>query len=292
MNKTGIAIIGCGDIGSRIAGFLLDSGVSEQQIYPIVGSRTSKNNLSKQYNHAIQIDLDEIQYDMDWVEQVEEVFYLVPPQKNGIDDLRTHRLIHSLYHSQSSFKRMVVISTTGVYGDCHGKWVTEETPINPTTLRSQRRLSMEQQWQDYASEKNILLSILRVPGIYSFSRLPKERLESGRPIVNPAECGYTNRIHADDLAKICINVMKHQRVSDVYNASDGRPGKMSEYFLEVAKFLGIQRPPVISFSEAERKLSSDMMSYLKESRKISNQKIIQTFNLELQYPDFRQGIQH
>ena len=285
-----IAIFGCGDVGLRIAKGLFDVDVNKQTIMPIVRSPESQQKLLTEFSETICLDLDINQESQTRLSDVSELYYLVPPQKSGSSDLRSQQFLKLLATYGTSLQRIVLISTTGVYGDCQGEHVTEKMPLNPTTPRSQRRADMEQQWLNFAEQQQCLLSILRVPGIYSFSRLPRARLEKQAPIVDPAECGFTNRIHADDLAMVCITVMREQQATDIYNATDGHPGKMSEYFIEVAKFLGLPKPQVMSFAEAESLVTTEMMSYLSESRKISNKKLLTTFNLKLSYPDYREGI--
>ena len=286
-----IGIIGCGDVGLRIAKRLAKFTVKKSSIVPVVRSKVSQEKLIEQGFQAVTFDFDR-NPSTDFVvfHDLTSLYYLVPPQKSGEKDERSAVLIDLLKKNNTSLKKIVLISTTGVYGDCCGEQVTESTILNPTTPRSVRRADMEQQWQSYANDHNILVSTLRVPGIYSYSRLPRARLESQSPIVKPEECGFTNRIHADDLAMICHSVMNQQTKSGVYNATDGRPGKMSQYFLDVAKFLKIPTPPLLSFSEAESVVTSEMMSYLKESRKIDNSKLLDEFNLKLAYEDYREGI--
>ena len=289
--KNRIAIVGCGDVGLRIAQRLRISGIETQKILPIIRSKASQQKLLVDFSETTCLDLDVAQEVIQPIwSDISELYYLVPPQKSGDRDLRSQQILKLLAKNGTSLRRIVLISTTGVYGDCQGEYVTEETPLNPTTPRSQRRAEMEQQWLSFAEQQQCILSILRVPGIYSFSRLPRKRLEAQAPIVNPEECGFTNRIHADDLAMICTAVMQKQIETDIYNATDGKPGKMSQYFIDVAEFLGLAKPQIMSFAEAEELVTTEMMSYLKESRKISNKKLLATFNLKLNYEDYREGM--
>ena len=289
--KNKIAIVGCGDVGLRIAQRLRISGVTMQKILPIVRSEASQKQLLVDFSETIRLDLDkEHKVAQTLLSEISELYYLVPPQKSGDYDLRSQQILKLLANYGTSLRRIVLISTTGVYGDCQGEYVTEETPLNPTTPRSQRRADMEKQWLSFAKQQQCILSVLRVPGIYSFSRLPRKRLEAQAPIVDPEECGFTNRIHADDLAMICTNVMSKQTGTDIYNATDGKPGKMSQYFIDAAEFLGLAKPQVMSFAKAEEIVTTEMMSYLRESRKISNKKLLATFNLKLVYTDYRVGM--
>lgn len=302
-NKQNI-IVGCGDVGLRIA-----ERLGESNILAIVSSEQSCQQLAGQGVKAQAVNLDAVfdsdllQTSLDNSARNIDLYYLVPPQLLGEVDHRSSAFLQALatIFAQQTVDslRIVLISTTGVYGDHGGEWVTENTLAEPQTDRAKRRLSLEQQWHDFVAntvlsgdviDGKAVMSILRVPGIYSHSRLPRERLEKQTPLVNPDECGYTNRIHADDLAMICTEVMRQQTTTDVYNASDGTPGKISEYLLEAAKVLDIPPPPLISMAEADAAVSAGMLSYLRESRKISNRKLLASFAIELQYPDFRQGI--
>ena len=123
--------------------------------------------------------------------------------------------------------------------------------------------------------------ILRVPGIYANSRLPIDRIKKRTPVVAAKECGFTNRIHADDLAEVAISAMQRARAGDIFNVTDGTPGKISEYLQAVAQVLGEEPLPEISMTEAQTQLSSGMLSYLSESRKISNRKMLKELKVVL-----------
>ena len=84
--------------------------------------------------------------------------------------------------------------------------------------------------------------------------------------------------------------MQKGRHGQIFNATDGKPGKISEYLQAAAKVLGLPPLPEISMKQAEDELSEGMLSYLSESRKISNRKLIDELGFELLYPDFRIGL--
>ena len=93
--------------------------------------------------------------------------------------------------------RVVLISTTGVYGDCGGAWIDEDTPVNPQTPRARRRLDAERALREAGRAAAIPVVVLRVPGIYGPGRLPLARLRERQPLPHEAECPFTNRIHAE-----------------------------------------------------------------------------------------------
>ena len=283
---TKAVIVGCGNVGRRIATLCKVAG---QEVIAL-----SQTETSKQKNNALGLEAHCFDFDQPLSEQTSlfdgaEVYYLVPPQKQGIIDKRSQHVLDWLNNNKLPAK-VVLISTTGVYGDCGGNWVTEKTELNPQTERGKRRANAEQQWRNWANQYAVPVAILRVPGIYANDRLPRERLEKQVPVVNANECGFTNRIHADDLARICIIAMQKAKHGAIYNVTDGTPGKITDYLQAAAQALGLPQPPVISMQQAQQELSSGMLSYLSESRRISNQLMLDELNIELLYPDFKQGL--
>lgn len=287
-------IVGCGDIGRRIARDLIAQGSSPQTILGLVNSLVSQQKCT-------DIDIASALFDLDYSDQGQidldtgslsnaECYYTVAPQKHGDQDLRSLALIKQLQENQHIPSKIVLLSTTGVYGDQAGQWVDENSPTIPQTGRGKRRLNSEQNWLRFGQQNSVPVIILRVPGIYSFSRLPRARIAQATPVVSAVECGFSNRIHADDLAQMAILSMRQLSESQVMNASDGTPGKITEYLQAAAAVLGQPQLPEISMHEAQSVLSAGMLSYLSESRKISNEKLIKMLNLSLKYPDFREGI--
>lgn len=283
-------ILGCGDVGRRLVQALLENGHSANNIIGFVNSDASQSRANDLGVVAQKIDLDEPVNSLGVCHQA-QLYYTVAPQKQGLQDLRSRAVLESFTKESIKPAKIVLISTTGVYGDCNGQWVTELSPAQPATQRGQRRQDSEQQWLAWGQMHKVEVVILRVPGIYAFSRLPRERIAKRIPVVSPNECGFTNRIHADDLAQICSIAMQKAKGGEVFNASDGCPGKISEYLQAAAQVLAYEPLPEISMEQAKTELSAGMLSYLSESRKISNQKMLDELGVILKYPDFREGIQ-
>jgi len=76
----------------------------------------------------------------------------------------------------------------------------------------------------------------------------------------------------------------------VYNACDGQPGNMTDYFNQVADLAGLERPRIISMDEARKELSDGLLSYLSESRRLSNRKLVEELGVTLKYPTLEQGL--
>jgi nucleoside-diphosphate-sugar epimerase len=284
-------ILGCGDIGRRIALALIAQGHRKESIVGLVKSVESEQRCFDLGINTGRFDLDGLHSEFSCCHGA-ELYYTVAPPKQGVADTRSHALLSGLDAKQFLPSKVVVISTTGLYGDCHGAWVDENSPIQAQTQRAKRRSDAEQQWLNWGHKNSVAVCILRVPGIYAFSRLPRSRIENRTPVVNPQECGYTNRIHADDLAQINLNAMRYGRAGEVYNATDGTPGKISDYLQQAAKMLGVDALPEISMQQAQQQLSQGMLSYLGESRKISNRKMLKELKIVLRYPDYLEGLKN
>ena len=289
MAKVKHVIIGCGDVGMRIAAQLITKGEEPLSILGIVQSQESAINCSNLGINVERFDFDQTDFLLSRLDQ-SNCYYLVPPQKSNHIDLRSRSVLANMDKTETKPNKVVLISTTGVYGDCAGEWVTEQNDTNPKTERGKRRLDAEGQWSKWSNEKKIDYVILRVPGIYARSRIPRKRIEQGIPVVKASECGYTNRIHADDLARISIAAMQNSVTGEIYNATDGVPGKITEYLQAAAAELNLAMPPEISMLEARTTLSAGMLSYLGESRKISNKKMLAELKVTLHYPNFKQGL--
>ncbi len=285
-------IIGCGDIGRRVARLYQKVTVKDKPLIKgLVYSRASQQICEQMNIHTFQADLDsntslQAEIPADLFKQA-QVFYFAPPPKTGVCDTRLQDFLN---HISDKVKKIVLISTTGVYGDSQGEWIDETTPIAPKADRAKRRANAEQQLQQWAKRYQKDIVILRVPGIYASDRLPLTRLKKGLAVVKASEAGWTNRIHADDLAQVCQQAMQLDLPQILYNVTDGSPSSMTDYFNQVADYAGLKRPPQISMQTAIETLSKGMVSYLQESRRIKNQSLLDDFNLTLQYPDLKAGL--
>ncbi len=127
-------------------------------------------------------------------------------------------------------------------------------------------------------------------GIYGPGRLPLERIRQGIPVLRAEEAPPSNRIHADDLARICHCAASRPGPSTIYNTSDGQHSTMTEYFLAVARAAGLPAPPQITLAEAREQLSPAMLSYLQESRRLDISKLRRELDYTFLYPTLEAGL--
>jgi len=217
------------------------------------------------------------------------LLHCVPPAAAGAGDTRTARLLGSLDWAP---RRLVYLSTSGVYGDCGGALVDEQRPLNPQTARARRRADAEAQLQSWCAARGTALVILRVPGIYAADRLPLERLRAGIPVLRAEEDVYTNHIHADDLAAIVARAFADDAPAGVYNAADDTQMRMGDWLDLVADRAGLARPRRVARSCIEALVPPARREFMNESRRLDNRRLKSVLGVRLRYPTVRQGLGH
>lgn len=220
----------------------------------------------------------------------QDVVHFAPPPGSGTRDTRTVNLVRALAKGGSLPQRMVYISTSGVYGDCGGAVVDETRRAKPSSDRARRRLDAERQLRAWGAETGVHVSILRVPGIYAPERLPLARLKAGTPALETEHDPYTNHIHADDLARTVMAALSRGRGGRAYNATDDSWMKMGDYFDLVADQFGLPHPPRISREAAEREIPESTLSFMRESRRLANDRLKKELRVRLRYPSVAQGV--
>ncbi|MFO1234552.1 MAG: NAD-dependent epimerase/dehydratase family protein [Rivihabitans pingtungensis] len=212
------------------------------------------------------------------------LLYTAPPPAEGQRDARARRLIAALQYHAMVPQQVVYISTTGVYGDCAGAWVDETRPLNPESARAWRRVDAERAWRDYAHRHGASLSILRAPGIYAAERLPLERLRAGTPLALASEDGYSNHIHADDLAGLACAALRRRGGIRVYHAGDDEALATGAWFDALAEHFALPRAPRLPRAQLRQQVSPALWSFLRESRRIDSQRARRELAWPLRYP--------
>jgi nucleoside-diphosphate-sugar epimerase len=160
----------------------------------------------------------------------------------------------------------------------------------PMSPRARRRADAERTLRCWGAESGTHVTVLRVPGIYASGRLPLARLRSGTPALSPDQDAYTNHIHADDLARIVLAALVRGKSGRAYNASDDSSMKMGDYFDLVADRFGLPHPPRVSWENAQLRVPETMLSFMRESRRLSNARLKKELRVRLRYPSVHEGI--
>ncbi|OJI05517.1 NAD(P)-dependent oxidoreductase [Polynucleobacter sp. MWH-Adler-W8] len=277
--KPSILIIGCGDIGLRVAKQLSRS----HRVFALTSQQNRFQELRAVGAIPILGNLDHPESLWRLSGLAQTVIHLAPPQNGGNRDCRTRNLLRILAQGSNAVRRLIYISTTGVYGDHRGGKVSEATPVNPQSERAQRRVDAERILRLWAPAHGVTLTILRVPGIYAADRLPIERLQAQTPALLPEEDAYSNHIHSDDLARLVCAAVYHGKPQRIINACDGGETKMGDYFDEVADAFGLERPARLPGGELQKIVSPMLWSFMRESRRVTNQRLPE-LKTPLRYP--------
>ncbi len=223
------------------------------------------------------------------------VLHLAPPPNDDPlekTDPRTQAVLRAL-RLRSLPQAVVYGSTSGVYGDCQGQWVDETRVVAPTTARAHRRVHAEATLRHFGRSASVAVHVLRIPGIYAPNRAggtPRERLLKGSPALLTNDDVYTNHIHADDLARACLAALFVGKPQRITNVSDDTDLKMGDYFDLAADLYGLPRPARISRTQAIAELPAMQMSFMSESRRLSNERMKRELRLVLRYPTVAEGL--
>ncbi|MES2743403.1 MAG: SDR family oxidoreductase [Pseudomonadota bacterium] len=274
--KPRLLILGCGDVGLRLLTLLR----ARFRVFAVTSQPERCAELRAAGAIAVVADLDRRDSLIRLAGLARHIVHLAPPQPEGTRDLRTRNLIAVL----PAASRLVYVSTSGVYGDCGGAHIDETRAPAPGNARARRRLDAERALRRWARRSASALSILRVPGIYAAERLPIRRLEQATPALIEGDDVYTNHIHADDLARIVLHALDRALPGRVYHAVDDSEMKMADYFDAVADAYGLARPPRLPRAALRQVVSPMLLSFMSESRRMSNARIKRELRVRLSYP--------
>ena len=276
LGKPRLLILGCGDVGMR----LLPLVRARFRVFAVTSQAARCPDLRAAGAIPIVADLDRPDTLARLARLANNIVHLAPPQADGMQDRRTRRLIAILPERV----RLVYVSTSGVYGDCGGAWIDETRAVAPHNPRARRRVDAEAVLRRWGRHGSRCVSILRVPGIYAADRLPLARLEKRSPALIAADDVHTNHIHADDLAAIIALTLFRGLPGRVYHAVDDSHMKMAEYFDAVADAYGMARPPRLPRAQLATEVSPMLLSFMSESRRLSNARMKQELGVRMNYP--------
>ena len=299
-----LLIVGCGDVGMRVARLLRGrwkllaltstparaAELRAAGVVPLIGNLDSPATLARLGGLA------------------DEVLHLAPPAPHGASDERTANLLAALKGGDTTrnpardpagdlrLKRLVYVSTSGVYGDCGGARIDETRSVKPATDRGRRRVDAEARVRAFGRTEGVAVALLRVPGIYALDRIggdPRERVARGTPVLAAADDVFTNHIHADDLARACVAALYRALPQRAVHVCDDTELKMGDYFDLVADLFGLARPPRVARAGpvgAAPAWSPMQLSFMNESRRLSNARLKRELRLRLRYPTVTQGL--
>ena len=209
-----------------------------------------------------------------------------PPDDLGDPVLRVFQ--EQLQSLSGQLKWVGYLSTTGVYGDRGGGWVDEDSPLDPKTMRGQRRLEAEQGWLKLHSDHGLPVHLFRLAGIYGPGRnqLLSALNGSAKRIIKVGQ--IFSRIHVDDIAGVLVASIAKPHPGRAHNVCDDEPCPPQEVVEFAANLLGLPLPPEIPFEQAN--LSPMAKSFYADSKRVSNRRVKDELGYKLLYPNYREGL--
>jgi nucleoside-diphosphate-sugar epimerase len=273
-------IIGCGYLGRRIARRWLDAGC---EVFGVIRDEDRRRVIAEEGIRPILADVTRPET-LRGLPPAETAVYCV-----GFDPAggKTRREVYAegLRHvlaALSDVRRVILISSTGVYGDAAGQWVDEDSPCRPTRDAGRALLAAEELLMAHPLGRSSV--ILRLAGLYGPGRLPRtDELRAGRPVaIPPGE--FVNLIHVVDAAA-AVMAAECCKSPRIYVVSDGRPVDRREYLACLAEKLGLPPPDFCDAAPAagmERRSSG--------VKRVSNRRMLEELGVELTYPSYREGL--
>ena len=196
---------------------------------------------------------------------------------------------HLLKKNRERVKWAGYLSTTSVYGDKKGEWVTEDTELEPNLERSISRVAAENSWIKLGENLLIKTVIFRLAGIYGPGRSLVDRLMKDEDVYivdKPAH--LFNRIHVDDIVGAIEMAISSKSEAKIFNLSDDLPAKQLDVAKFAANLLKRKSPQTVSL---ESDLVSEMArSFYKEEKKVSNTRLKDELGYKLVFPSFKEGL--
>jgi len=276
-------ILGCGYLGRRVGTQWLAAG---ETVHAVTRSEQHAATLEEQGYRPLVADVTHPETLIGCPPDVDTMLYAVGYNRSSESPMRevyVQGLTNVLEAVGCGVRRVLYVSSTGVYGDSGGDWVTEETPCRPTRAGGIVCREAEQQLARHSLGTRSV--VLRMAGLYGPGRVPYvEALRAGRAIAAPAE-GFLNLIHIDDAARVVLAAEERAPLPRTYLVSDGQPVIRSEYYGELARLLGTEPPRF-----AEPDVASPASQRADANKRIRNARMLDELAVELRYPSYREGL--
>ncbi len=234
-----VVIAGCGYVGNTLARMLLAEG------HEVFGIRRDPSKLAKGVR-AIRGDLADPRSLGPAPQRVEYAVFAVGADESTEQAYRRAYLdglaglLEWLADEGQRPKRIVMTSSTSVYGQRRGEHIDEDSPTHPTQFRGATMLASER----LLAASGLSNVVVRLGGIYGPERESLiARALAGELRIRPEE-HFSNRIHRDDAAGLIRHLLFHPAPAALYLGVDSEPAEESRLYTFLAKELGLPEPPL------------------------------------------------
>ena len=278
-NKNKFLILGCGFSGSFFAKKIRQLGYTA-----LTSSRSKKKD---PYSFVFNSEND-IVPNKKIFDGVTHILSCIPPDKNGNDPVlgRLHNKLENL-----SLEWIGYLSTTGVYGNSEGNWVSEIDRPNPLQKRSQNRLNCEKEW----IASGLPVQIFRLPGIYGPGRSTFDAIRNQKIRVISKKDQVFSRVHVADITNAIIYILQNKnslKFHQIINIADDEPCSQIQVIQYCYDLLGLKMPKPILFEAAKKELSPIAQSFWMENRRVSNKLLCKTLGYKLIYKNYKLGLKN
>jgi len=218
------------------------------------------------------------------IENATHILISIPPK--NYKDLVLENFKKILCH-QKKIKWIGYLSSTSVYGNHHGKYVSEGSRLLTNTKVGINRIIAENEWLHLFKFYDLPISIFRLSGIYSNETNVLERIIRNDLNILKFKDQHISRIHVEDIANIIFKSLKFSKPGEIYNVSDNKPCKYSDVVKYGCKLLNVSYKSLINKKNFK---SSNVDVFFRDSKKVSNKKIILNFRVKLKYPTYKEGL--
>ena len=277
--KSKFLILGCGFTGNFFAKTIRQFGCT------VLTSSRSKNKAPNSFVFNSEngtVPNEEV------FDGVTHILSCIPPGKNGRDPV-----LGSLKSKLKSLSPEWVgyLSTTGVYGNTEGDWVSEMNQPKPFQKRSHKRLKCEKEW----IESGLPVQIFRLPGIYGPGRSTFDAIRNQTIRVISKKDQVFSRIHVADITNAIIYLLQNKdslKFHQIINIADDEPCSQIEVIQYCYDLLGLKMPKPMLFEDAKKELSPIAQSFWMENRRVSNKLLCETLGYKLIYKNYKQGLKN
>lgn len=277
-------IVGCGYVGIELGRRLSTQG---HEVWGIRQSPSGAAELTRAGIHPLVLDItapgafDAVDPGFDWIVNA------VSSKGGGEEGYRrvylegTQRILDWLRPAPP--RRYVHISSTSVYGQADGSWVTELSPAEPANATSKVLVETEALILKARQNSGLDATVLRSAGIYGPDRghLFLQYLK-GEALLTGDGMRWLNMIHRDDLASCIVAALHAPDVPPLINVGDDLPVTERDFFEWLSQTLGRPMPASRPPEEKSRKRGAT-------DKRVSNALLRQSLGITLTYPTFREG---
>lgn len=272
-----VLIIGCGFLGEAAADLFSAQG---ERVLGLVRTAESRSKLS---GRAFETALCDVTSDASVaalrprLEGVPLALYAVSSGGGSAADYGAiYRDGLSRVLSAWKPKRLIFVSSTSVYGQNDGSWITEESPTLPERDTARVLLEAEELALHYGG------IVARLTGIYGPGRsMLLRKFLSGEAVIEAGGTRWLNQIHRDDGASALLRLADPSVPAGVYNVTDDTPVTQKELYGWIADFLQHPLPPEGMASEYRKRGIT--------SKRISNAKL-RLLGWTPRYPSYREAL--